>query len=272
MDLESRFKGIDKKKYYLSYSGGKDSHFLYWFIKEWLKDDEIEIVSCNTYLEHDEIMKRMYRNADTILLPKMRPFDIKEKYGIPCFSKVQDDWIDRYQRGSRADYLMKRIRGNEDGNWTKFKLNNKARELLLNGNLHRISPKCCRELKKKPFHEYERKCDKKPILGVRGTESVLRGSKYKTCFTKEKRFAPIHDMSDEMLEKIQTEFNIDVPEIYDHIGRTGCAGCPYGSWKKETTKELNLLNENKRKFVCQYFKESYEVLGININTKQERLF
>ena len=26
-DLESRFKYLDNKKYYLSYSGGKDSHF-----------------------------------------------------------------------------------------------------------------------------------------------------------------------------------------------------------------------------------------------------
>lgn len=42
-DLESKFKKIDKSKYYLSYSGGKDSHFLYWFIKEYLHDDEIEI-------------------------------------------------------------------------------------------------------------------------------------------------------------------------------------------------------------------------------------
>ena len=49
-DLESKLKKIDKSKYYLSYSGGKDSHFLYWFIKEYLHDDEIEIVSVNTYI------------------------------------------------------------------------------------------------------------------------------------------------------------------------------------------------------------------------------
>ena len=44
LDLEAKFKKIDKKQYYLSYSGGRDSHFLYWFIKEWLHDEEIEIV------------------------------------------------------------------------------------------------------------------------------------------------------------------------------------------------------------------------------------
>ena len=39
-------------------------------------------------------------------------------------------------------------------------------------------------------------------------------------------------------------------------------GCPYGSYKGDTEKELKLINENQRKFVCKYFKESYEVLGI----------
>ena len=37
--LKSRFQTkIDKHDYYLSYSGGRDSHFLYWFIKEYLKE------------------------------------------------------------------------------------------------------------------------------------------------------------------------------------------------------------------------------------------
>ena len=39
-------------------------------------------------------------------------------------------------------------------------------------------------------------------------------------------------------------------------------GCPYGSWKHETEKELALLNDTQKKFVCDYFKESYDVLRI----------
>ena len=88
-DLKSKFKKINPKEYYLSYSGGKDSHFLYWFIKEYLHDNDIEIVSCNTYMEHHEIMARMYKYADRILQPKMKPFEIKAKYGIPCFQRCK---------------------------------------------------------------------------------------------------------------------------------------------------------------------------------------
>ena len=267
-DLASRFKHIDKSKYYLSYSGGKDSHFLYWFIKEYLHDDQIEIVSVNTYMEHQGIRKRMYKYADTILLPKMKPFKIKEKYGSPCFSKAQDTAIFEYQNGNRANYVMKQINQEYSAG---FNLNNKAKKLLLENKLHRISPLCCQYLKKEPFNEYAKKTGKKPIMGIRAKESSRRSLVYKSCFTKDKKFTPIHDLSDELLEKIYKKYNIEIPEIYQYINRTGCAGCPYGSWKGETKKELDLLPDNQRRFVVEYFRESYDVLGIDYRHKQERL-
>ena len=79
-ELENRFKQIDREKYYLSYSGGKDSHFLYWFIKEYLHDEQIEIVAVNTLMEHQEILERINKNADKILYPALKPMEIKEKY------------------------------------------------------------------------------------------------------------------------------------------------------------------------------------------------
>ena len=159
-------------------------------------------------------------------------------------------------------YLMTRITGcDKEGNKLKtyFKLNNKARDLLLSGKLHKVSNMCCKIIKKDTLHKYEKETKKKAILGVRGGESKLRSAMYKSCFTKDKKFTPIHDLSDELLEKIIKMYDIEVPKVYEHISRTGCMGCPYG---KNTEKELSLINENQRKFVCEYFKESYEVLGI----------
>lgn len=46
-------------------------------------------------------------------------------------------------------------------------------------------------------------------------------------------------------------------------------GCPYGSYKHDTEKELALLRGGQRKFVCEYFKESYDVLGIKTTTNKE---
>ena len=266
VDLKSRFDKIKPNTYYLSYSGGKDSHFLYWFIKEYLKRDDIKIVGINTYMEHHEIRDRILKNCDIVLKPKLKPMEIKAKYGSPCFSKMQDDFIDRYQRGSRCKSVMERINGiDENGrSWTKFRLNNKAKELLLNNKLHRVSPKCCKYLKKEPAREFEKESGLKAILGVRGQESAMRKAQYKSCFTKDKKFTPLHDLSDELLDKIYKKYNIELPQVYNHICRTGCMGCPYGTYKGDTEKELLLINDNQFNFVCEYFKESYKVLDIDI--------
>ena len=239
IDLKSKFDKIKLNTYYLSYSGGKDSHFLYWFIKEYLKRDDIKIVGINTYMEHHEILRRILDNSDIVLLPKMKPMEIKEKYGIPCFSKVQDEIIDRYQNGCRSECLMKRVKGytyiGKDGQEYKsfFRLNNKARELLLNSKLHKVSNKS------------------PPVF------TVCRGGQSKGGI-----FTPIHDLSDELLDKIYQKYDIEIPDVYKYITRTGCMGCPYGSWKHDTEKELKLINKNQLNFVFEYFKESYEVLGI----------
>lgn len=118
-DLKTKFDKIEPKKYYLSYSGGKDSHFLYWFIKEYLHNENIQIVGCNTYMEHEEIRDRIYKYSDVVLLPTMKPFEIKEKYGIPCFSKEQDFYIYYYQNALRkgkqpSKTIMQKINGTYD--------------------------------------------------------------------------------------------------------------------------------------------------------------
>ena len=276
-DLKSRFDKIKPNTYYLAYSGGKDSHFLYWFIKEYLHRDDIKIVGVNTYMEHPQIRDRILKNSDVVLLPKMKPFDIKKQYGSPCFSKVQDNIIDIYQRGYRSKTLMSMINredyiGDDGKKYTqRFGLNKKARELLLSGRLHRVSPKCCYYLKKKPAHDFEKETGLKAILGVRSSESGLRKARYKSCFTKQGKFTPIHDLSDELINAIYEKYNIEIPEVYKHVTRTGCMGCPYGSFKGECSKELKLLSENQRKFVIEYFKESYEVLGVD-TSKQMTIY
>ena len=277
IDLKSRFDKIKPNTYYLSYSGGKDSHFLYWFIKEYLKRDDIKIVGINTYMEHKDILARILKNSDVVLQPKMKPMEIKEKYGIPCFSKIQDDFINRYQKGSRSKSLMERIQQRQfigkDGKVHKssFSLNKKARELLLANKLHRVSPMCCKILKKNTAHEFEKNTGLKAILGVRGDEGAMRRVQYKSCFTKDMKFTPLWDLTDELQEKIIAKYNIEVPEVYKYIKRTGCMGCPYGSYKGDTQKELDLLKDKQREYIINYFRESYDVLGIDYS-KQESLF
>lgn len=265
-DLKSKFYKIDPDKYYLSYSGGKDSHLLYWFIKDYAKIEGIEIVGCNTGMEFPEILYRIVKNSDKVLIPDLPITKVKEKYGIPCFSKEQDFYIYYYQNAIRkGKQPSKTIQQKIDGTYhTGFCISKKARDYVLN-NGHNITHLCCHYLKKKPFEDYEKETGKKAILGVKGTESVLRKKQYTSCFSKNGKFTPLFDLTDELEDAIYKKYNIEIPEIYNHVERTGCIGCPYGSYKGDTIKELDYIkntNEKQYNFIKDLFGESYKILGI----------
>ena len=265
-DLRSKFNKINIKKYYLSYSGGKDSHLLYWFVKEYAPEfSNLLVVGINTYMEHPEIRERIYKNSNIVLLPAKKPFEIKEEYGIPCFSKEQDFYIYYYQNALRkGKQPSKTIQEKIDGTYANgfSGISKKAREYVKSGNAHKITHLCCYYMKKKPAHDFEKKTGMKPILGVRNGESSLRKKAYTSCFSKNGKFTPIWDLTNELENAIYEKYKIQIPKIYDYVERTGCMGCPYGSWKGETQKELELISGKQKEFVCEYFKESYDILGI----------
>jgi len=263
--LADRFRAkIKPENYYLSYSGGKDSHFLYWFIKEWLKEDKIIVVGCNTGFEIPEIRRRIINNSDVVLHPAKKRYEIKAEYGIPCFSKQQDEYIKRYQNGSRTPNTMRAINGEN----VIYNLNSKARELLLSGKLHKVSNLCCRWNKELPMIQWGKEHHKNAIMGVRQSESNTREAKYNTCLKKNGDFTPIYDMSDKLMDLIYDVYDIEVPKCYSYLSRTGCGGCPYG---RNIEKELAILPELQRKETIKFFKESYDVLGVNYEYVQEIL-
>lgn len=265
LDLKSKFNKINSNDYYLSYSGGRDSHLLYWFIKEYAPEfSNIPVIAVNTYMEHPEIRDKIYKYSDKVLLPSLKPFEIKEKYGIPCFSKEQDYYIYYYQNAIRKGKTPSKTFINKiNGTYrTGFNISKKAREYVLSGNAHKITHLCCYYLKKKPFHDFEKETNRKAILGITYGESALRKRQYTSCFSKNGKFTPLWDLSKELEKKIYDKYQIEIPKIYNYVDRTGCMGCPYGSYKHDTEKELNLINDNQRKFVCNLFKESYDILGI----------
>ncbi len=261
--LKDRFQSkINPSEYMLAYSGGKDSHFLYWFIKEYLHDNQIEIVGVNTSFEIPEIRDRILENCDIVLHPAKSRAEIKERYGIPCYSKNQDEYIYRYQSGNRSENTMKAIMGEN----TYFNLNKQAREKLLNGELHKISNKCCIYNKELPMERYSRKTGRKSITGVRQSESKMRKAQFTTCLHKNGYFTPIYDFTDELVDAVYEAYEIPIPKCYTYVYRTGCAGCPYGH---NCESELALLPELQRKAAVKYFKESYDVKHINYQNLQE---
>lgn len=79
-----------------------------------------------------------------------------------------------------------------------------------------------------------------------------------------------------VIGKFENLFSIFNKKYYDNqletpvitvspdVTRGAYGWCTYGSWKHETQKELKLISKQQRNFVCELFKESYQVLGIEI--------
>lgn len=174
-------------------------------------------------MEHPEIMQRIYKYSDKVLVPELKPLEIKKKYGIPCFSKEQDYYIYYYQNALRkgkqpSKTTLQKIYGTYDKGFPG--ISKKAREYVLSGKAHMITHLCCYYLKKKPFHDYEKETGKKAILGVKGEESALRKRQYQSCFTKNKKFTPLYDLTDELEDKIYKKYNIEIPKVYNYVCRT----------------------------------------------------
>jgi 3'-phosphoadenosine 5'-phosphosulfate sulfotransferase (PAPS reductase)/FAD synthetase len=266
-DLKSRFYKIDSSNYYLSYSGGRDSHFLYWFIKEYLKDNKIEIVGINTGIEIKEIGDRMKKNCDTILRPVMKPFDIKEQYGIPCVSKSQDEMVYNYRKqiakGKVTAHYKERIENALESK-SYFKINKKLYKALFNGTLHPISDLCCKYMKKVPARNFEEKYNKLPIIGIMGNESIKRKTGIISCFNQKKFFYPIWDLTSEIQHAIENKYGIEIPNIYNYVDQTGCVGCPYGIKNHQAKlNSFNFASKTQQKFLIEYFKESYDFHGFD---------
>ena len=93
------------------------------------------------------------------------------------------------------------------------------------------------------------------------------------CFDKQGKFMPIHDLTEDLRNKIEEYCGIPVPSVYRYLNQTGCAGCPYGQHGKNrfegTNLVLSLCLPGQRKFILDYFAESYAFKGYVF---QQRLF
>lgn len=288
-DLKSKFAKINPSDYYLAYSGGRDSHFLLWFIRNYLKEERIMPVFSNTGMEIPEIRDRALANAQVVLKPTLKHWEIKEKYGIPLNTKASDEWVYRYQ--SRREqgisdedmpqwikyYAMRQVDAIEHGRKTGLlsytAVNKKTCEAMLAGTLHKVSNMCCKFLKKEPAHQFMKVNKKKPITGIMGSESWKRKTTFTSCFTSKGHFTPLWDLTEDLRDEIERYCGIPVPSVYKHVKQTGCAGCPYGQHGKDkfanTNLELSLCSQSHREFLLEYFGESYAFKGYNY---QPRLF
>lgn len=240
----NRIGGVDKV--YVSFSGGKDSTVTFHLARILYPD--ILGVFCNTGNEYPDIIRFVREmqsggaNIQTIR-PKFTPRQVWEKYGFPLISKEASQDIHEIRVNPDSPTSIKRL------NKEKFALS-KCWRFLLTEEFNTCH-KCCKVLKKDPFHKFEKDSGRSPILGVMASESQLREKdyiRYGGCniFRGKGRSKsmPLSIWTDNDIWDYIAKNNLPIADIY-HKGatRTGCMGCGFGAQFADDTRFRTLLRE-----------------------------
>lgn len=152
---------------YVSFSGGKDSTVLKHLVDSIY--DDVPSVFCNTGLEYPEVRSFALKQPNTIRIdPKIKFYDVIERYGYPIISKEQSQFIHEVRHTS-SDKL-RAIRLNPNGG--SGAINTKWRYLI--DAPFKISHMCCDVMKKRPFKAYEKETGRHPYVGTLAEESTIR--------------------------------------------------------------------------------------------------
>lgn len=144
-------------KFYLSFSGGKDSTALHYLLDMALPKNKIPRVFINTGIEFSlivQFVKKMAEKDDRFIIvqPSMPIKPMLEKYGYPFKSKEHSLKMDEWQKGNKTKSIVRYVNGE-----TSFDCPKKLMFQASEGYTLRLSNQCCYRLKKYPVERWERK-------------------------------------------------------------------------------------------------------------------
>lgn len=271
-----------------SISGGSDSDIILDLCERFRPPNKnIHYVFFDTGLEyqatkdHLDYLENKYNiKIERVRPKKTLPIAVKE-YGQPFLSKLVSEYIGALQK---YNFNFTDITYNEMlslgipksyCNWWcnigemrsySVRSNKHLKEfLILNPPKFKISAKCCNYTKKKTNKDYIKNNDiDLKIIGVRKSESGVRATAYKNCFSsyedKTDEWRPVFYYTNNDKLEYKNEFNIKNSDCYGKYGlkRTGCTGCPFN---RNIISELDIINNFEPKLYKasrNIFKDTYE--------------
>lgn len=254
---------------YLAFSGGKDSTVLKHIIDSMY--DDVPSVFVNTGLEFPELRTFAMRQKNVIRVdPKMKFYDVIEKYGYPVISKEVSDVVYEARRSLEKDpnantFRVQRIKGllkKADGTPSQYNCPKYA--YLLDAPFN-VSAKCCNYMKKEPLKRYEKETGRKPIIATMTHESRARQTSWlKTgCNSFDGKVPMSKPMSfwteQDVLQYIM-ENNVELAPVYGEIKvneegkyyltgeqRTGCMFCMFGAHLEQTPNRFQRMKQTHPK-------------------------
>lgn len=241
--IKSVINKYGEKKFYISFSGGKDSTVLSALVDMALPNNKIPRVYADTGIELNMVRDFVFDMQKTddrvaIIKPSVPIRQMLEKEGYPFKSKEHSLYVSVYQNSGNTKSVIKYLAKH------KFGCPKLLRYQFTPTNKLKISRKCCYRLKEQSLHLWEkehRKCW--TMLGIMRSEGGARTSA--KCLTEykngQKIFSPLSVVTKEWENWFIDQYHVQICKIYKppyNFERTGCKGCPYAI---NLQKELDTL-------------------------------
>ena len=236
-------------KFYVSFSGGKDSTIVHHLIDEALPNNNIPRVYINTGIEYVDMVKFVQSLAEKderihIVNAGVNIKQMLDQYGYPFKSKEFAKNVYTHQNHPWSKTVIKYLNGSS----RRFQCPAKLRYIFENQMPFKISHLCCQKLKKDAVKRWTKESGKSvPILGLRMEEGGARSYR-PHCITYSAKgdiqyFKPINPCTDEWCDWYIKSRQIELCKLYYPpftFTRTGCKGCPFAI---DLQHELDVMRE-----------------------------
>ena len=270
-------------KFYISFSGGKDSTILHYLVDMALPNNNIPRVFINTGIEYNDIVDFVKELAEKdnrfIILKPTKPIkQTLETYGYPFKSKEHSTKLHEWQQGNRDTNSIKKYLGSG-----RFSCPNHLKYQFSDIFKLKVSQYCCHKLKKEPAKKWAEENNKQIIItGMRKEEGGQRRTL--KCILTDKngnivKFHPLAVVNDSWEDWIIKKNNIQLCKLYFppfNFKRTGCRGCPFSIDLADQLKTMEIYLPNERKqceLIWKPVYDEYRRIGYRLkNQEQLKLF
>lgn len=270
-------------KFYIAFSGGKDSCVVHHLIDEAIPNNRIPRVFSNTGIEYTYIYQfvkymQMHDDRIQIITPKKNIKAVIDEVGYPFKSKEHSLKVNQYKKGSRCMSVMRYKDGFDGFKHSRFTCPDILKYQYDESFTLNISDRCCYEFKKKPFHEYEKESGRTiAITGMMREEGGQRN--HLDCIitrnNKVVKFHPLSKVSSEWEMWYINERKIELCKLYHapfNFKRTGCKGCPYALDLQKQLEVMQIYLPAERE-QCEYIwkpvYDEYRRIGYRLKKEEQ---